>query len=516
MRLILFLNSNRLKVYLGSRHSLEKLADFSVDKTGQAKFSAFLQQQPTLPCQLLTDLIEEEFREVALPHTRGRDRRALHERHRARLFRTTSFRSSCNIGRQRSGRRDDRILFSALTNPELLQGWIDILDKHHMPLRGIVSLPILSRRLLKPLGANERTLLITQQGDHSLRESFISKGKLHFSRLAPLSDSSPGDLGRVLIAEVEKTRRYLLTLKLLTHDEGLDIFVINEADRLAVAQQQCPNQDKMRFHFCDIAQLAAQIGCQDYPSGANSEALFIHLLLKSGSSNHYAQAEHRRNYFTVQWRKALRIAAVLTGTAGLLWSGLNLADGLLLTHQSKQILPLLANSEARILAAKSDLPHDGADAAHMVSAVNLAALLDGRQVSPRILLELIGHTLTHQPELALDGLEWFRPGKGSDQADGVSWDNASLLKSLGRRSAIVMLSGHIRHFTGDYVKTVEELQKLAIQLAAQPWVTRAELFKQPFNSASNTHLEGTVGGDAQQERAPFTLRIVMELDSHVG
>lgn len=512
MRLILYLNTDWLKVYRVSREGLEKLNGFRTNSTGQAEFSAFLQKMPSIPCQLLTDLIEEEFREVNLPHARGRDRRALHERHRARLFRTTAFRSSCYIGRQRSGRRDDRVLFSALTNPDLLRVWIDILERHHMPLQGIISLPILSRRLLKPLGAGNTCLLVTQQGDHSLRESFIKNGRLHFSRLAPLSDNSTDAFGRTLIAEAEKTHRYLLSLKLLAQDESLELFIINEIERLKIAQRQCPDQDKMHFHFHDIAQLAAQIGCTDYPSGADSEALFVHLQLKSGPANHYAQTEHRQHYFALQWRKALKMATLLTGASGLLWSGLNLADGLLLTHQAERLQPLLSSSETRFLTAKKDLPQNSVDAAHMVSAIDLATRIDHRRGNPRILMQLIGRVLMRAPDLALDNLDWASTSKLELGSDKDSRDNQPAPELQGMRYAIATVSGHIRNFDGNYVRAEQRLRQLATRLAAQPGVTRAELIKQPLNSASNTHLEGVVGSLARENAAPFVLRIVMAVN----
>ncbi len=68
------------------------------------------------------------------------------------MFRGTPFRHAVVLDRESAGRRDDRVLYTSITNPELLTPWLDLLDAARAPLVGIYSAPLLSARLLKPLG----------------------------------------------------------------------------------------------------------------------------------------------------------------------------------------------------------------------------------------------------------------------------------------------------------------------------------------------------------------------------
>ena len=173
------------------------------------------------PLSILVDLIEEEFREETLPHALGRDRSRLHSRHAGKLFRSTAFRHCHCVGRQSGGRRDDHVLFSALTNRDNVEPLLTVLNQAEVPVKGIYSLPMISGRLLKTLAPRSgNTLIVTEQPDGGLRETFMRDGQVHFSRLAPVSDHSSRGLLPAFCGRGDKTRRYLHTLRLLPQEQG--------------------------------------------------------------------------------------------------------------------------------------------------------------------------------------------------------------------------------------------------------------------------------------------------------
>ena len=120
-------------------------------------------------------------------------------------------------GREKEGRRDDKILYLALTNPGLLRPWLDPIRRRKVPLAGIYSLSLLSASLLpyvvtKP---GNNALLVSLQGASNLRQSFFIGRDLKVSRRAHLPMMEGHQSVEAIVNEVEKLRRYLMSLRLL-------------------------------------------------------------------------------------------------------------------------------------------------------------------------------------------------------------------------------------------------------------------------------------------------------------
>jgi len=64
------------------------------------------------------------------------------------------------IGREKQGRKDDTVLLGAMTNPQLMQPWLNIIDECEIALSGIWTLPLISRQLLKTIKATEGVVLL--------------------------------------------------------------------------------------------------------------------------------------------------------------------------------------------------------------------------------------------------------------------------------------------------------------------------------------------------------------------
>ncbi|HED18125.1 MAG TPA: hypothetical protein ENI74_01310, partial [Gammaproteobacteria bacterium] len=199
MTRILYLADKSVTLFHAGRRSAGAAGRFTLDETGYQQLRETLAGPDAHPVSLLVDLIEEEFREELLPHAYGRDRAKILERRAGKLFRTTPFRYSRVVGRLKEGRRDSRVLFSALTNSDHVEPLLDLLNDLRIPLAGIYSLPLITHRVIKYLPENNGNILvITEQPDGGLRETFIRDNQVLFSRLAPISDSSPEDYCRII------------------------------------------------------------------------------------------------------------------------------------------------------------------------------------------------------------------------------------------------------------------------------------------------------------------------------
>ena len=134
---LLYLTNERLLSVIWRNGKTLAAESFPVDAAGQAAFKNHLKQRAKLRAYFLVDLIEEDFRLDTIPHVRGGDRRLLLDRKLNQMFRGTPFRHAVVLDRESAGRRDDRVLYTSITNPELLTPWLDLLDAARAPLVGI-------------------------------------------------------------------------------------------------------------------------------------------------------------------------------------------------------------------------------------------------------------------------------------------------------------------------------------------------------------------------------------------
>ena len=126
--------------WLGGR--LSKSVVFENNEGGLAAFKEHLAREPNLPAHMIVDAVEEDYRFESLPHSFGSDRGEMITRKLKQHYRNTPYCSARIQGRDPGKRRDDRYLFCALTNPELIAGWQQAIIERELPV-------YLARPLLK-------------------------------------------------------------------------------------------------------------------------------------------------------------------------------------------------------------------------------------------------------------------------------------------------------------------------------------------------------------------------------
>ena len=512
MRLVLYVNADRYTLYRVDRHGAHRLGNFLVGQAGRHRLHDMLVQLQQQPVSILVDLIEEEFRHDTIPHVRGNDRTRMLERHAAKLYRGTPFRYSQIIGRLREGRCDDKVLFSALTNPDNLQPLLDLLEETATPLAGIFSLPIVSTRLLKPLQAcSENVLLITEQPDGGLRETFLRGSKIQFSRLAPIQESSPDEYCSLLDAEVNKTQRYLNTLRLLAPGESVDVYPIADGQRCDAVKRTCPDTGQLNFHPTDIRDLAIATGFKSFPETGGCDALFAFLLGNTPSKNHYAQAPHLKRLRGWQGALMLKAASWLLAVIGLSWSGINTIDGWMAHREGDQVAASRSLIAGRYTQLTRELPVQPEQARAMREAAELADSLERHTLKTGAIFKLVGSAFSHHPTLELRQLSCFTSDKTSaHKAVTLASMDASASLPLPHYT-VTLVSGRLRHFNGSYQHAQEQVDALADWLRQQPGVVSVNIDHAPLDTRPDSQIQGELDNKSSQEKATFELRIVMEM-----
>ncbi|MCA1851915.1 MAG: hypothetical protein LC647_05855, partial [Beggiatoa sp.] len=234
-------------------------------------------------------MVEEEYRHETIPHLYGPDRRAVLERKLAWFFRGTPYTHVLPEGRETEGRRDDKVLLSAITNPELVQPWIRLCVQQKVPIAGIYSLAIVSTALLDRINVKSPNVLWVSMQTHSgLRQSYFREGLIKISRLAKMPRLGTAPFAPYILAELDKFERYLKNVQLLA--EGpLDIYILAHGELLDQLERQCGNSETVRYHLLDVADVARRLGIQGVLATPFNDYIYAHLLLKKRPGNHYAQ-----------------------------------------------------------------------------------------------------------------------------------------------------------------------------------------------------------------------------------
>ena len=115
---------------------------FANDEGGQADFKEYLARLTDMPAHIMVDAVEEDYRFETLPHAYGSDRDEMVVRKLKQHYRNTPYATAWLTGRDSGKRRDDRYLFSALTNPDLVTGWLLTVADTGLPVAGVYLLPM--------------------------------------------------------------------------------------------------------------------------------------------------------------------------------------------------------------------------------------------------------------------------------------------------------------------------------------------------------------------------------------
>src|SRR5258706_6062321 len=213
MRHFLYLTNTRLVSMATRGRRIVSRREFAVSGAGTAEFENYLAEMDPLPTHLFADIADEDFRLDTVPQVGGGDRDAVMGRKLAQIFRSTSYRHAEMQGREADGRRDDRVLYTAITNPEALRPWIEVLDRLKVPLEGIYSAAVFSTVALQELDLDfAHTLRVTFTPGEAMRQTYFKSKEVKFTRLTPIDFEDGQTLGGFVADETLRTWQYLDSL----------------------------------------------------------------------------------------------------------------------------------------------------------------------------------------------------------------------------------------------------------------------------------------------------------------
>ena len=493
---LFFLSSDNFHAHVWQNGALTNATCFPHSAEGLQQFSVFLQTHHD-PAYLLVDLIEEDFRQETVPHLTGANHQALVQRKFDQFYRNTPFRLARLQKRQSEGRRDDELLFSALTNPASIAAWLDPLLQHKTPIVGIYSVPHISTPLIKDIDS-DHLLLLSWEKDAGLRQSYFFNKRLLFSRLTPLGhDNSFAD---AIAAESARTQQYLQSLSLTPQGEVLNVYIICHAkDRAQLDAHLSSNQD-MHYAYLDLQQLGKYIKSQDTYSDSDASPLFLHLLATQPPRASYATTAHTHYFQLWQAQRSLFALAVATTLVCLVWSMLSLIEG---NEVEAEVDTFKIQTSRMILESQQitkKFPNgtygsngSAASASDMKTAVTVFRKLQHYSAPPDRILKGLTSALDIFTRIRTNKLAWQTSAtEGNNSTDNYP-------------AQVITFNGELADFGNDYRSALNYLNRFQLEL------TRAGYTVTPIKLPLDFSTQGSISADISDSRekpSEFSLKII--------
>ena len=451
--LLLFLSANQLHAQFMAGGKIATQRDFPNSPVGHEEFAGFL-KAVTCPAYLLVDLIEEDFRQETVPHLTGSKRAALLQRKLEQFYRGSPFHQATLLQRQKTGRRDDDMLFSALTNPSYITPWLNIMLAQQIRLAGIYSVPQISAPLVKN-HPSDYLLLISWEKFSGLRQTYFSEHRLQISRLTPVfADLAFRD---AVIKELARTFQYLKSLSLLPPGQTLDVRILCHRNDMSLLQAQLPENADMRYDFADIEEIGKQLNIDYVFTDSDASQIFLQNLATRPPKTHYADASHTHFFKLWQLKNALNIASGALLSGALLWGASSFWQSSGDASEAESLKTQAQNTLSKGQKITLTFPSTYAPAADMKSAVTVMRKLDQYAPAPLEVLKPVSATLDRYPQIGLDELAWQMKA-----TEPVAPNTLADVPAL-----VITLKGHLADFASDYRGMLNYLDRFQSDLTAQ-------------------------------------------------
>ncbi|MCB1928252.1 MAG: hypothetical protein KDH17_09480 [Rhodocyclaceae bacterium] len=425
----LYLTSDCLRWYRRDAGRVELLERFDADERGVAAFSARLAAKSHHDqYSLLIDVADEGFNQELVPSIRGRDRAAMLERKLAQQFYGSNYTAALSLGREKHGRRDERLLLAALTRPAQIDPWINAMIAARIRVRGVHSVPLLLDRVMARSRIPMTSYLLVNLSPAGIRQTYFNQGRVRFSRLAGSNnrrfDASLDAAGE----EIRKTLAYLSTQRLTARGERPPVVALVGAEQFDRLKQHLERDGELTVRLAELERLRTSYGGA---GGAQAPGDSVPLLLDAlGSELQCAQIGGEsvlRFQKLHQLRKGLYLGAagVLAVSTGVYLLGFVETIGL--RSEARELQRLVGSEDRRHAELMQRLPPMPAPIAEMRQLIDAAEQIETGRVSPLSVYRAVASALDQLPDIRLERLEW----RIVDRNDEVQEGKVTVIAELG-------------------------------------------------------------------------------------
>lgn len=520
---LMIVNNNELQLYVWENKKLKFVSEFDGSQQSLEAFKQIQNSYKHLIAVFVTNFLEESFRSETIAPVSGGDRKALLERRLDYAFRKTPYRTASTIDKEKDGRKDLRVLLSGLTKPQLLTPWIKILLANKTPIQSISSAAFLAQEYVtkEKLNSENYLLIASLENNYDLRQTYMRKGKVLFSRLTSLSARNQADVGKEIYKETVQIRSYLERVKLLPYEETLkiNIYTVYNDSELDLNQKSS--------HLNNFESINVEDELSNYPTALNKHQLgcivffFCALVQQKQIKNTYAPPQVRKHFLLKNIGHALGYGSVALIILSLLISAPIFLDTMDLSNQQatieQQTQPLLV--EYDVLSQR--FPETPIPSKEMALVVETTEAIRNQSISPIEAMSYISSKISEIPDMQMQITEinWVLDAVEVDPFD----PDAQLMRYLnlqntgenayqaaildGRTELKVRIMG-MAYSPGSYRLAQQEIELFSDALAESPNI-RVTQIQMPTDVRVDTEVNTTI--DNNELRAPFILQLDIDL-----
>ena len=491
---------------------------FAAGDDGLAAFKNYLAAIPDLPVQMVVDAVEEDYRLDTLPHSYGSDRNEMVGRKLKQHYRNTPYVSAVPQGRDAGKRRDDRYLFCALTNPELIAPWVQAIVERGLPVAGICLRPTVIQRMVEKLQIEQTNLLVVSLHSSGTRLTFFRDQKLRISRLARIDLAGQAAI-KGYAEEISNTRLYLHAVRIMTLDEQLSMLIIDCNDSLTELAQTI-TRDNLNIDCRRLGrqEIIASFGISMPALSSSSDAVYLHLLGLRAPDNNLAPATVTQGYRQHQARRGIYALTGVTAFALAVWCAFNLFQIFTTKSDVDAAVRQTAQLQAQYQEATRQFPAAPTTAENLKRTVEISQKIGALTRSPEAMLDIVGQALDSNPAIFVKTFGWKYGATDIDPEAGRSAKSSSDGGAPVAAGAPAvprwqsgLVEGEVRPFRGDFRAAIEAINRFADTLSQQTQVREVRIVKLPLNINPSLTLAGnTTDSREQTGKAEFKLILVFK------
>ena len=485
---------------------------FDNDENGWIAFGNYLRAGRGIPIRIMVDSVDEDYRFESLPHAKGSDRSQMVGRKLKQLYRGTTYYSASLQERGAGKRKDDRYLFAALTNSELLSPWLRAIDFNGVPVAGVYPLPMVTTSLVERLRLKNTNLLIVTKNSAGVRQTFFKDLKFRISRLTPLGDAT-GIADQYYADEVSNTRMYLDALTVTHVDDTLQVVILDQDDSLAgLPAAIARGRPNMRSELLARADIVSRFGIAATELEASADALHLHLLGEKKPAINFAPTQVTGGFQRYLGRRWLYAASAAALVGAVLWSAVNAFEVLRLQDEMVDLRRQTQDFQVQYQQVTAEFPQAPIAADNLRHTVELAQQFRASARTPESMFLMISRALDASPQIELARISWHYgrvpAAIGADLTQPGTGDQHPLDPGTVVQTGV--LRGEVTPFDGDYKAAMRVISAFAVQLAADDKVAEVRTLKLPLNVSSDTGLSGSTNAPSQRGSAQFEIAIVFK------
>lgn len=481
--------------------------NFENDEAGWAGFESFLKVAKGIPTYMMVDAVEEDYRFETLPHTQGRDRQQMIGRKLRQLYRNTPYYTAWMQGRDSGKRRDDIYLFAALTNPDMLFGWVQGLARQQTPLVGIYTLPVVSIALAERLKLKAQNLLLVSQHASGLRQTVLREGKLRLSRLTRLEAANGESRASAYAEEIQNTRLYLHALKVMTLDDHMTVAVLDKDDSLGelghLVQQRFVNT---RVEHLSRADVVTRLGVSPEVLAYGRDAIYLQILGQKTPGCNLAPSGMLTHYRRLKARRAIYGASAAAALAAVLWVGGNVWQRSEIDFETERLRAAATIEDQKYETVTRQFPKAPTSAANLKRTVEIAEKIRVSARTPEGMLVAVSRALEDSPGIFLRSVTWKWGAPETAELAGGGTPPAS----EHRQQATI--EAEIRPFKGDFRAAITAIDRFVEQLSKEKNVAEVRVVQLPINVSETSVLSGNTAKETQVQAATaqFKLEVLLK------